>query len=139
MNIEDGDIFPAAFEDHGPDHVLRHVRLSHRQFQSYEEYYSVRDNLYQDFNDDTGELAIGSFGFSKSPDLSFIAKASDKFILENMSTSPKVEPKHFCNSIRGAVQLILDQESDSTKSIFPKGRSRKYVYSDKEKEWIQIK
>ena len=30
VEIKTGQIFPATFPDHGPDNILRHVRLSHR-------------------------------------------------------------------------------------------------------------
>jgi len=140
VNVETGDIFPADFPDDskGPDADLRHVRLSFRQYESYEEYEEVKNYLYQDFNDETGEITIRPFRFVQSPDLPFIAKASDKFILENMSTSPKVEPKHFCSGIRNAVRLIL-QDPDSYQSIFAKKQPRKYLFSDNERKWIRIK
>ena len=118
--------------------ITKHFRLSFRQYESYEEYEEVKNYLYQDFNDETGEITIRPFRFVQSPDLPFIAKASDKFILENMSTSPKVEPKHFCSGIRNAVRLIL-QDPDSYQSIFAKKQPRKYLFSDNERKWIRIK
>ena len=140
VNVETGDIFPADFPDGSkcPDAELRHVRLSFRQFVSYEEYEEAKNYLYQDFDDETGEITIKPFRFVQSPDLPFIAKASDKFILENMSTSPKVEPKHFCSGIRKAARLILDHP-DSFQSIFAQNQSRRYLFSDNEKRWIRIK
>jgi len=30
VEIKTGAVFPAKFPDHGPDNILRHVRLSHR-------------------------------------------------------------------------------------------------------------
>ena len=50
VNVETGDIFPADFLDGSkcPDAELRHVRLSFRQFVSYEEYQEAKNYLYQD-------------------------------------------------------------------------------------------
>jgi hypothetical protein len=30
IELKSGTVFPATFPDHGPDNILRHVRLSHR-------------------------------------------------------------------------------------------------------------
>jgi len=140
VDVESGDIFPADFPDDskGPDAELRRVRLSFRQYESYEEYHEAKNFLYQDFNNETGEITIKPFQFVQSPDLPFIAKATDKFILENMSTSPKVEPKHFCSGIRDAVRLIL-KHPDASQSIFSQNQPRKYLFSDNERKWIRIK
>ena len=122
----------------GPDAELRHIRLSFRQYETYEEYHEAKNFLYQDFDNETGEITINPFKFVHSPDLPFIAKATDKFILENMSTSPKVEPKHFCSEIRDAVRLIL-KNPDSSQSIFAQNQPRKYLFSDNERKWMRIK
>ena len=49
LDVETGDIFPADFPDDskGPDAELRHIRLSFRQYESYEEYHEVKNFLYQ--------------------------------------------------------------------------------------------
>lgn len=140
LDVETGDIFPADFPDDskGPDAELRHIRLSFRQYETYEEYHEAKNFLYQDFDNETGEITINPFKFVHSPDLPFIAKATDKFILENMSTSPKVEPKHFCSGIRDAVRLIL-KNPDSSQSIFAQNQPRKYLFSDNERKWMRIK
>lgn len=137
INVQSGAIFPATFPEKSPDADLRHVRLSFRQFESYEEYNGFKDVLYEDFNDDTGEFRIEPFQFSSSPNLTFIAKAPDKLLLENMSTSPKVEPPHFCSSIRNAVKFILDHP-DPDKSVFINKQPRRYLFSENENKWIQI-
>ena len=137
VQIDTGEIYPAEFPDHGPDGQLRHVRLSFRQFESYEEYHEAKDYLDEDFDEKSGIFTIKPFGFGRSPDLNFIAKASDKFILENMSTSPKVEPKHFCSEIRCAVKLILDHPNPEI-SLFKNNLPRKYEYSKSEQKWKQI-
>ena len=134
MNVKSGEIYPAKFLDKNPDFDLRHVRLSFRQYETYEEYEEVKDMLYQDFDHKTGKFTINPFSFSASPDLPYIVKASDKFILENMSTSPKVEPKDFCHGIRSACRLILDNP-DSFKSIFKDERPRTYIYSKTKRKW----
>ena len=122
----------------GPDAELRHIRLSFRQYETYEEYHEAKNFLYQDFDNETGEITINPFKFVHSPDLPFIAKATDKFILENMSTSPKVEPKHFCSGIRDAVRMIL-KNPDSSQSIFAQNQPRKYLFSDNERKWMRMK
>lgn len=135
VNVSTGDIFPAEFPDKNPDADLRHVRLSFRQFESLEEYQTTKKAFYQDYDDETGQISIEPFGFSTSPDLGFIAKSSNKFILENMSTSPKVEPKHFCCGIRNSIKLAMENP-DPYKSIFVNRKARRYKYLDK--KWIRI-
>ena len=137
INVETGQIVPADFISKTPDEHLRHVRLSYRQFRSHEEFDQARDFLYQDFNDDTGEFTIEPFEFVQRPDLVFIANAPDRFILENMSTSPKVEPEHFCSNIKSAVKLVLEHP-EPLKTLFPHNKARKYKFSVNEQKWIRI-
>ena len=138
VNLESGEIFPAEFLNKYPDEDLRHVRLSFRQFETYEEYESMSGMLYQDFDTQSGKFVIQPFNFVQSPDLPFIAKAGDKYILGNMSTSPNVEPRHFCSSIRSACRLVLDHP-DPHKTIFQNGQPRSYAYSPNDKKWIRLK
>ena len=136
--VNTGKIFKADFSEKGPDCHLRHVRLSFRRYQNYDEYYEARDYLYEDFDNETGDFTIKPFAFRRSPDLQMYVKSPDQFLLENMSTSPKVEPKHFCANIKSAINLILDNPKPE-QSIFPQNTSRRYTYSDADKKWIQNK
>ena len=138
VNVDSGEIFKAEFPDHGPDDVLRHVRLSFRSFESYEQYYGIRDDFYEDFDNETGEFIIEPFTFSNnSANCSFVLKCPDKYILENMSTSPKVEPKNFCSGMRSAVKMVLDHP-DPGVSMFPGNNARRYVFEENS-QWVQQK
>lgn len=138
VNVDSGEIFKAEFPDHGPDDVLRHVRLSFRSFESYEQYYSLRDEFYEDFDNETGEFTIQPFTFSNnSSNCSFILKCPDKYILENMSTSPKVEPKNFCSGMRSAVKMVLDHP-DPSLSMFPGNKTRRYIFEENN-QWVHQK
>jgi len=138
VNVDSGEIFKAEFPDHGPDDVLRHVRLSFRSFESYEQYYSLRDEFYEDFDNETGEFTIQPFTFSNnSANCSFILKCPDKYILENMSTSPKVEPKNFCSGMRSAVKMVLDHP-DPSLSMFPGNKTRRYIFEENN-QWVHQK
>ena len=128
-------MYPAEFPDHSPDPDLRHVRLSFRQYESYDEYYKIKDYLYEDFNYMSGEFVIEPFEFSRNPDVNLICKAPDAFLLKNMSTSPKVEPPDFCSSMRRATKMILDHP-EPMRTVFIGGKAKTFVYSENEKKWI---
>ncbi len=138
--VDSGRIFPARFPDQRPDAVLRHVRLSFRQFQTYQEYEESRESFYEDYDDNTEQFVIQPFHFIpvRGPELGRICKASDKFILENMSTSPKVEPKHFCDNIRAAANFVIENQ-DAMKTVFLGSNPRAYAFSDNQKKWIRVK
>ena len=138
VEVMTGTIYPATFPEQSPDPILRHARLSFRQFQTYAEYERERDIFYEDFDDTTGHFVIKPFHFQRIMELPFICKASDNFILENMSTSPLVEPDHFCNHIREAAKIVLDHK-DPFKTLFNGGKPRTYVFSENEKKWIRVK
>ena len=136
VDVQINEMFPAHFPDHSPDPDLRHVRLSFRQYESYDEYYKIKDYLYEDWNHESGEFVIQPFKFHQSPDIGFISKAPDAFLLKNMSTSPKVEPPDFCAGMRRATKMVLDHP-EPLKTVFRNNTAKTYVYSENEKKWIQ--
>ena len=135
IDVFSNEVFTADFPDHSPDPDLRHVRLSFRQYDSYDHYYQVKDFLYEDWNCDKGTFVIEPFGFHHSPDISWMSKAPDGFLLKNMSTSPKVEPKDFCASMRRASQMVLDHP-EPLKTVFRNNTAKTFIYSENEKKWI---
>ena len=135
IDVLSNEIFPADFPDHSPDPDLRHVRLSFRQYDNYDHYYQVKDYLYEDWNSETGAFVIEPFDFHQSPDLTWISKAPDGFLLKNMSTSPKVEPQDFCAGMRRATQMVLDHP-EPLKTVFRNNKAKTFIYSENEKKWI---
>ncbi len=85
------------------------------------------DNLLLSvYNYETGEFIIPSFRVrTLSPSYEFLTRAPDHVILQNFSTSPKVEPAHFSSEIRDSIKMVLDHPQIE-KSIFRNERPKIY-------------
>lgn len=121
IELKTGHVFPAIFPDHGPDNVLRHVRLSHRERGE-----GDNDLLHSVYNHETGEFIIPSFKVrTLSPDYEFLTRVPDHVILQNFSTSPKVEPAYFSSEVRDSIKMVL-AHPQIEKSIFREKRPKIY-------------
>nr|CAD7427212.1 unnamed protein product [Timema monikensis] len=72
VNVKTGELFPANFPDKGPDQALRNV-----------------------YDCSLGLLRIGPFNYDPLRGVDLWLEQSDDFILQQLSTSPEVEPPHF--------------------------------------------
>ncbi|XP_072029573.1 protein N-terminal asparagine amidohydrolase-like [Amphiura filiformis] len=114
VNVKSGEIFPAIFEDKGPDQALRGLRN-----------FIGDQDMLNVYNHETGELRIGPFSYQKWPHAALILAQPDAFIRKNLSTSPEVEPPYFENHVRQALTFYL-QNPDPAKTVFPQQRSHVY-------------
>lgn len=111
--IQTGEMFPALFQDRGPDQALR----SARHFTGSEEVINIYDNK-------KNQLVIGPFDYSSMDEIDLLCRMPDSLIRQHLSTSPEQEPKHFETSVRAALVQIRDYP-DPLKSVF-KGKARFY-------------
>lgn len=135
VDVKSGSIFPATFPDQGPDIILRHVRMSYRQL-SEQDFEEENHNLYDNYDYHSGEFKIRPFRIRQMAEVSLIAKAPDQFILEHLSTSPKVEPKHFSQTIRSTAQFILNHPHPD-QTLFVGNKPRVFTKCKHTGEWIK--
>ncbi|XP_059078493.1 protein N-terminal asparagine amidohydrolase-like [Tigriopus californicus] len=120
VNLTTGDVFPATFEDHGPVDILRHCRTSFNSDRSQKRPYDLYDCV-------SGEIRIQPFPFTYYPGLELWMKAPSQAILDNMSSSPKVEPPYFVSKLKKTIQMVVEHPNPY-KSIFS-GSSKPLVFS----------
>lgn len=95
VHLKTNEIVPAEFQNRGPEIILRRARRT----------CSTKD-LVQVYNSNTKLFIINEFRYFRINHIDFLTKADDQYILNNFSTSPKVEPDHFANSIRDVFSLM---------------------------------
>lgn len=120
VNLKTGELYPATFPDKGPDMALRGAR----HFNG-----NGRNNILDIYDSAKRLLVIHAFEFDPWEEASLWLMQSDKFILSNMSTSPKQEPADFVDHIRQTLTFIVENPILS-KSVFPSNMSRSYTKSE---------
>lgn len=106
FNIKTGEIFPATYPDKGPDLQLRDARnFTGAQTVSKPNLLRSKTNLsYFDFcfeqvldiyDSSLGMLKIGPFNYDPLRGVDLWLQQNDEFLLQQLSTSPEVEPPHF--------------------------------------------
>lgn len=126
VDVASGEVFPAGFDDQGPDRVLRHARTSfNRQCpRDFHEIYSC------------GRIAIQPFPFAYYPGVETWLRAPSRAILSNMSTSPMAEPPNFVPTLKQAIALVVENKDVDT--MFQGGRPRVYSRSQETNRWIRV-
>ncbi|KAH3863459.1 hypothetical protein DPMN_026448 [Dreissena polymorpha] len=122
--IQTGEVFPAKFQDRGPDQPLR----SARSFTGADEVLNVYDNRKK-------LLVVGPFNYSSMDEIDLLCRLPDPIIREHLSTSPAQEPKHFEASVRAALVQIRDFP-DPLKSVF-NGKGRHYK-KEPDGKWSKV-
>ena len=114
--IQDGEIFPATFQDKGPDECIRHARNS----AGIEEMTEIYNSRYQ-------ELRIPPYEYKEDITwiIPFFLSASDDEILEDLSTSPHCEPSDFVENTKATLRHILTHPKP-LETVFPGGKPRVY-------------
>lgn len=126
VTVQDGHIFPATFLDKGPDEFIRHART-----------FTAAENMVEIYNSSYKELRITPYEYKNDviiPYIPFFLKASDEFILENLSTSPHCEPPDFVATIKGTLKHILSHPKPLV-TVFPQGRPRIYKHQPGNECW----
>lgn len=122
--VATGEMFPAKFQDRGPDQPLR----SARHFTGSEEVLNIYDNRRK-------QLVIGPFEYTSMDEIDLLCRLPDPIIREHLSTSPEQEPKHFEASVRAALVQIRDFP-DPLKTVF-QGKGRFYK-KEPDGRWTKV-
>ena len=93
--ISSGQVFCGTFNFHGPHPDIRSL-LSQGV-----------ETLHNIFHPESGDIVLQYFPYTILRNPQLWLDQSDKFILQHLSTSPAVEPPHFCDSVRYLNQRIL--------------------------------
>lgn len=83
---------------------------------------STLHNIYDPLS---GQIVITPFSYKVLPDAHLWLKKADSFILRYCSTSPAVEPPHFCDQMRSKFRRMISDPAPDT--VFPGGRARVYT------------
>eukprot|EP00088_Acartia_fossae_P059151 TRINITY_DN6992_c0_g1_i13.p1 TRINITY_DN6992_c0_g1~~TRINITY_DN6992_c0_g1_i13.p1 ORF type:complete len:351 (-),score=50.86 TRINITY_DN6992_c0_g1_i13:390-1409(-) len=118
VNARTGQVFPAKFDVHGPDKDIR----------------GLKHFLSLIYSSKTGKVTIPAFEYDVISSAHLWLEQSDEFILEHMSTSPKVEPEHFCNDMRNTFKRMIT-DPEPLKTVFKNSQDRVYRLNDDTGEW----
>ena len=129
VNTRTGEIFPATFPDKGPDIQLRLVFFMKlfsgflRDFTSYRNarHFTGGHQVLDIYDSQLGMLRIGPFIYDPVRGVDLWLSQSDEFILQQLSTSPEVEPPHFVMQVRATLKYIQDNQ-------FPGNRNREVFH-----------
>jgi len=125
VSLDTGQVFSAQFSYHGPDTDIRSLRLNS----------SSGNSLYNIYDPLSGNIIIHPFSYKVLPDAHLWLKKADSFILKYCSTSPAVEPPHFCENMRSKFRrMISDPRPMDT--LFPGGQPRVYSRNAITGQWI---
>ena len=123
VDVATGEVFPARFSSHGPDMDIRSLRLHNHAV-----------TIINIYDHHTGKIILRPFTYSVMSDASLWLQRTDAFLLEHCSTSPAVEPPHFCDNMRAVLRRMIS-DPEPLVSLFPGGKSREYSWTDKTWLW----
>ena len=122
--VSTGEVFTTKFSYHGPDTDIRSLRLRSPS--------ATITNIYEH---NTGKCVIKPFSYKVMLDASIWLQRTDSFILSHCSTSPLVEPPHFCGNMRAVLRRMISDPQPKV-TLFSGGRSRVYTLSDITGLWV---
>ncbi|XP_070581190.1 protein N-terminal asparagine amidohydrolase-like isoform X2 [Ptychodera flava] len=126
VDMKTGEIFPASFAEKGPDDVPRGARNM----------IGKNANMASMYDFKKRQLHIGPFQYAPWPDAKVWLKLPDDVILNNMSTSPKVEPPDFVAHMRAVLKHVIENPNPR-KTLFPGGKPRLYE-KDSSGLWVKV-
>ncbi|CAH1119371.1 unnamed protein product [Phaedon cochleariae] len=124
VSVKTGEIFPATFPDKGPEEHLRSAR-----------HLSGNRRILDIYDPATGLLTISPFDYSCPVGADFLEGQDDRFVLENLSTSPEVEPPHFVAQIRATFRYMRDNPAER---VFQGGKPRCFKRDDRSGLWMPV-
>jgi len=114
-----GEIVPAKFLYHGPDKDIRMLQ---------------KRNATLVYSSSNGKLVVPAFNYTAYPSAGAWLQVEDDFILHNLSTSPKVEPRHFCEDMRSMFRRMIS-DPHPLKTIFKNNQDRIYSRNSDTGAW----
>ncbi|XP_066980037.1 protein N-terminal asparagine amidohydrolase-like [Macrobrachium rosenbergii] len=119
VHLSSGAVFPATFKSHDPDLPLRSASRWMGD-------HTVACDLY-DYK--TGTITIKPFTYTDVDHFAFYLKLSDQVLLNNFSTSPKVEPPSFCHDLREVFRVFVTHPNPDV-TLFPSHKPKCYYMND---------
>lgn len=96
-NTKTGEIFPAKFDDKGPEFNLRQARN-----------FTGGRSVLDIYDSQLGMIHVGPFNYDPLRGVDLWLAQPDHVILQHLSTSPQVEPPHFVSQTRATLKYIQD-------------------------------
>ncbi|XP_050505315.1 protein N-terminal asparagine amidohydrolase-like [Diabrotica virgifera virgifera] len=126
VNMRTNEIFPASFPQKGPEEYLRTAR--HLFGSENCEIINIYDCIL-------GQLKIGPFNYKPLRGANLWLEQNDDFILQQLSTSPEVEPPHFVSNVRGTVKYIQENPFPAV-TVFRNNRPLYYRRDEDSGLWV---
>lgn len=123
VEVESGEVFTAQFTYHGPDPDIRQLRL-HTSGASLA-------NIYDPYS---GKVVVRPFSYKPMVEAHLWLQKNDEFILRYCSTSPKVEPPGFCESMRATFRRMIS-DPRPLQSLFAGNLAREYSRDETTGQW----
>nr|CAD7413803.1 unnamed protein product [Timema cristinae] len=162
VNVKTGELFPANFPDKGPDQALRSARHFTGGQQAREsgqievgesdlvgsDRTKVESGLGVTLGDHSfqvldvydcslGLLRIGPFNYDPLRGVDLWLEQSDDFILQQLSTSPEVEPPHFVDHVRETLKYIQKHPFPAV-TVFRDNRPHYYRRDENIGTWTPV-
>nr|CAI5853897.1 unnamed protein product [Callosobruchus analis] len=125
VKIDTGEIFPATFEEKGPDEILRHVKIL-----------AGSSDIMNIYDNQLNIVKIGPFSYTPFQGMEYLLKVSDELLLEHTSTSPDVEPPDYVTNIRKAVQFII--ENPKASNVFKENKPHCFYRDEESGLWVPV-
>lgn len=115
VEVQSGMVFPAHFKAQEPNMPLR---AASRWMSNERRPIDLYDHA-------SSTITIHPFSYSDVDWFAFYLKLPDEVLLRNFSTSPKVEPPHFCQELRRVFKVFVDHPRPR-ETLFPDNKPKKY-------------
>lgn len=115
VEVQSGAVFPAHFKAQEPNMPLRAASR----------WMSSEQRPLDLYNHVSGTITIHPFRFSEVDWFGIYLKLPDEVLLRNFSTSPKVEPPHFCQELRKVFKVFVDHPRPH-ETLFPNDKPKTY-------------
>ena len=122
MDVLSREIFPASFQNKGPNEALRHARI-----------YGGCTKMIDIYDSLNGTFSIGPFHYEVFETAPLMLNLSDSQILQYLSTSPHCEPPYFATTTRMAIKFLIDNPDPT--ALFIDTKPIRYQMNE-EGEWI---
>nr|CAH7718030.1 unnamed protein product [Callosobruchus chinensis] len=123
VKIDTGEIFPATFEEKGPDEILRHVKIL-----------AGTSDIMNIYDNQSNIIKIGPFSYTPFHGMEYLLKVSDEVVLQHTSTSPDVEPSDYVTNIKKAVQFMI--EHPKATDVFQENKSHFFCRDENSGLWV---
>lgn len=127
VNVKTGEIFPATFQDKGPEPALRNARNL-----------TGSKQILDIYDCSAGLLRIGPFNYDPLRGVELWLEQPDEVILQHLSNTPDIEPQHFVSQIRATLKYIQDNPFPAV-TVFRDNRPHYFRRDELSGFWIPFR